>query len=284
MEDAAKKRVSYFPGCSCHGTGIEYDLSSRDVCAALGVELAELEDWNCCGTSSAHAVEARLSIALCARNFRLARDQGQETVVTPCAACFSRLKHAAVHIRDHGAPEGMPDLVEAPEVLHLLDVLTLPEVLEAMESWPGRRPLSGLKAVCYYGCLTVRPPGVTGAPCPENPTTMDRLLTLMGAEVLAWPSKTECCGSSLSLTRSDLVVSAVTGIAEMAARAGAEVMVTACPLCFVNVDTRQAGPRPVPVMYFTELMAFYLGLPAARRTLWRHQVSPTSALRARGVV
>jgi len=170
------------------------------------------------------------------------------------------------------------------EVLHLLDVLATPETLDALEVWPGAASLGGLRAVCYYGCLTVRPPRLTGADSPENPTSMDRLLGAMGVDVCQWPSKTECCGSSLSLTRTELVVDATTEIADTAKRAGAEVMVTACPLCFVNLDMRQSAGVPVPVMYFTELMALYMGLPGAHRTLRHHQVSPVGPLRARGVV
>ena len=114
--------VSYFPGCSGHGTGTEYDRSARQVCQALGLELLELEDWNCCGATSAHATDAQLAVALGARNLGLAEALEPDAVVTPCAACFSRLKHAQHHLLEHGTPLGLPEVKGRVQVLHLLDL------------------------------------------------------------------------------------------------------------------------------------------------------------------
>jgi heterodisulfide reductase subunit B len=275
--------VSYFPGCSGHGTGVEYDRSTRQVCQALGIELREIDDWNCCGATSAHATDAELATALCARNLSLAEAQGLDTLVTPCAACFNRLKHSQVHLEEHGTPLGLPEVTGSARVLHILDLLSQPERLERLEA---RRfnELHKLEVVTYYGCLITRPPEVTGAKDPENPTTMDRILSQMDIKVQRWPYKTRCCGTSLAMTRTEVVVDLCTELANMAARAGAEAIVTACPLCFVNLDTRQRGETPMPIFYFTELMALFMDLDGARRTVRKHQISPVPLLKSKGVM
>lgn len=281
--DAAALAVSYFPGCSGHGTGLEYDLSSRSVCAALDIELREIEDWNCCGASSAHATDEELAVALGARNLGLAEAQGLAQVVTPCAACYSRLKHSQVHLEAHGTPLGLDEVKGTTQVVHLLELLAEPARLERLEELRFTE-LGKLAVVTYYGCLITRPPGVTGAKDPENPTSMDRILEQIGVQVKRWPYKTRCCGTSLAMTRSDLVEELCTLLADMAVRASADAIVTACPLCFVNLDTRQRAERQVPIFYFTELMALFMDLDGARKTLRMHHVSPVALLRSKGVM
>lgn len=276
MAQALSQPLAYFPGCSGHGTGLEYDLSTRRVCEALGVRLEELEDWNCCGASSAHALDAELSAALGERNLTLAEATGASQLVVPCAACYSRLKHAAVELEAEGAA------TVGTEVVHLLELLSEESLLERLAAKKFNE-LHRLKVAPYYGCLITRPPEVTGAEDAEDPTSMDRILRTMEIEVVSWPYKTRCCGTSLAMTRSDIVERLTAAIVEMAARAGAEAIVTACPLCFVNLDTRQRGSRPLPVFYFTELMALYLDVDGARAIPRRHQVSPVGLLRSKGV-
>lgn len=279
----ADTSVSYFPGCSGHGTGAEYDRSARKVCNALGIDLVEIEDWNCCGATSAHALDDELAVALGARNLGLAEETGIDRFVTPCAACFSRLKHSQVHLEEHGTPLGLPEVEGRTDVLHLLELLAASDPLGRLEELRSTG-LEKLELVTYYGCLITRPPEITGAKDPENPTTMDRILEQMGATVKPWPYKTRCCGTSLAMTRSDLVEELCTDLAQMASRAGAEAIVTACPLCFVNLDTRQQTERKIPIFYFTELMALFMDLEGAKKTLKMHQVSPVALLESKGVV
>lgn len=281
-EVTTQTSVSYYPGCSGHGTGVEYDASTRMVCAELGIELHEIEDWNCCGATSAHALDNDLSLALGARNLALAEASGLDQMMVPCAACFNRLRHAAVHIEEHGTPLGLPSVEGRTEVVHLLDILATEERLEALEARKFNE-LHKLKVVPYYGCLITRPPEVTGAVDPENPTSMDRLLERMAVEVLTWPYKTRCCGTSLAMTRTDLVEKFSTELVRMAQRAGADAIVTACPLCFVNLDTRQQTKEPLPIFYITEVMALYMDAEGARSLFRRHQVSPTPLLRSKGM-
>ena len=277
-------KVSYYPGCSLHGTAVEYEESTQAVCQMLGIELNELPDWNCCGASSAHSIYEDLAIALPARNLAIAEEVGLDLVV-PCAACFQRFKVAEKHIR-----EGKEPTVDTPyqgkvPIKHLLDFLCEEEVLKVIQK-KVKRPLAGLKAVCYYGCLTVRPPKVTDAANCENPQAMDDLITLLGAESYPWSYKTDCCGGSLMLSRTDIVVRLTGKLLHMAEEAGANCMVTACPLCQANLDTRQAEASKalgkdfhLPIFYFTELLGLAMGCGEVGHWAKRHIVDPSDLLR-----
>jgi heterodisulfide reductase subunit B len=281
--------VSYYPGCSLHGMAAEYDESIRAVCRALDVSLAELSDWNCCGASSAHFVDDELAVRLSARNMAIAEESGRELLV-PCAACFQRLKHA-----DKELKEDAPRWIETPydgkaEIFHVNDFFDRPELLSAMKE-KVVRPLSGLAGVAYYGCLSQRPPRITDAVNPENPVAMDDLMRLIGMEVRPWSYKTDCCGASLTLTRTDVVHKLSGDLFEAAVEAGAECMVTDCPLCQSNLDTRQgeieAGRGAkfgLPVFYLTELMALAFGDSGVARWWKKHFVDPAPLLRSKGLV
>jgi len=281
--------VSYYPGCSLHGMAAEYDESIRAVCGALGVSLSELSDWNCCGASSAHFMDDKLAVRLSARNMAIAEETGRELLV-PCAACFQRLKHA-----DKELKEDAPRWIEQPyegkaEIFHVNDFFDRPELLEAMKE-KVVRPLEGLAGVAYYGCLSQRPPRITDAENPENPVAMDDLMRLIGMEVRPWSYKTDCCGASLTLTRTDVVHKLSGDLFEAAVEAGAECLVTDCPLCQSNLDTRQreieAGRGAqfgLPVFYVTELMALAFGDSGAARWWKKHFVDPAPLLRSKGLV
>lgn len=275
-------KISYYPGCSLHGTAREYDESTKAVSRMLGVELCELPDWNCCGASSAHSTDEDLALGLAARNLAIARREGKDVVV-PCAACYSRLKAAEQHASH---PEGE----QVFKVLSLLEFLFRPELQEKIQAL-RKKPLTGLKVVSYYGCLLVRPPRVTGAQKYENPEEMDRLMGLLGAEAVPWSYKTDCCGGSLVLTRTDIVRRLARKLFDKAREAGAEAIAVACPLCQGNLDMRQeeiaqeAGQHyDLPVLYFTELMGLALGHPEADKWFKRHLVDPQRLLLAKGLM
>ncbi len=281
--------VSYYPGCSLHGMAAEYDESIRAVCRALDVSLAELADWNCCGASSAHFVDDKLAVQLSARNMAIAEEAGRELLV-PCAACFHRLKHA-----DKELKEDAPRWLEKPyegkaEIYHVNDFFDRPELLAAVKE-KVVRPLKGLAGVAYYGCLSQRPPKVTDAKHPENPVAMDDLMRLVGMEVRPWSYKTDCCGASLALTRTDVVHKLSGDLFEAAVEAGAECMVTDCPLCQSNLDMRERDIEAergaqfgLPVFYITELMALAFGDSGAARWWKKHFVDPAPLLRSKGLV
>ncbi|MCK5429872.1 MAG: hypothetical protein KAI94_10405, partial [Anaerolineales bacterium] len=150
-----------------------------------------------------------------------------------------------------------------------------------------KKSLKDLRLVCYYGCLLTRPPEVTEAQHPENPTDMDDLMIALGAEVLDWSYKTTCCGAAHSLTRPDIVISLSGNLVNHAREAGAEAIVVSCPLCHMNLDARQFQmevDEPVPVLYFTQLMALALGLPEKAAALHKNLVDPRPLLRIKGLI
>ena len=275
-------KVSYYPGCALHGTAREYDESTKAMSALLGVELCELPDWNCCGASSAHVTDDSLAHNLVARNLAIAEKEGLDVVV-PCAACYSRLKGGEREIEAGG--KKLPF-----RILSLLELLVDDDLADRIKGMI-KRPLTGLKMVSYYGCLLVRPPKVTGAKKYENPEEMDRLLSLMGAEMIPWSYKTDCCGGSLVLTRTDIVRRLIRKLFDKALEAGAEAIAVACPLCQSNLDTRQeeisseAGKKyDLPILYFTELIGLSLGHPDAGKWWKRHFVDPTKLLASKGLI
>jgi len=282
-------KVSYYPGCSLHSTGIEYDESTQQVCQALDIELDELKDWNCCGAGSAHCIDEVLSLELPARNLAIAEEAGLDLVI-PCAACFQRFKVTDKHIR-----EGKEPAIDTPyqgkvPVKHLLDFLCEEKHIKSIKE-KVKKPLAGLKVVCYYGCLITRPPKITDAIKYENPQAMDELLTLLGAETLPWAYKTECCGGSLLLSRPDIVVKLTGKLIQKAEEVGADCIVTACPLCQANLDTKQKEiskdlNREVlfPSFYFTELLGLALGCEEASKWVGRHIVNPHDLLKSKGLL
>lgn len=281
--------VSYYPGCSLHGMAAEYDESIRAVCQSLDVSLVELADWNCCGASSAHFMDDELAVRLSARNMAIAERAGRELLV-PCAACFQRLKHADHQLKEH-AGRWIGEPYEGRAVIyHVNDFFDRPELVERIRQ-KVQRPLSGLAGVPYYGCLSQRPPKVTDAQRPENPVAMDQLLRVLGMDVRPWSYKTDCCGASLTLTRTDVVHKLSARLFEAAVEAGAECLVTDCPLCQSNLDTRQRdieaerGKRfDLPVFYLTELMALAFGDGRTGRWWKRHFVDPTPLLQSKGLL
>jgi heterodisulfide reductase subunit B len=275
--------VSYYPGCSLKSTASEYDKSLRAVCSELGVELRELEDWNCCGASSAHCTNEWLSVALPARTLAIA-EKHQEDLLVPCVACFNRLRWADKQIKEGKAPNIGFSYAGKLAIRHAVDILGEEQLTQTL-SKKLRKPLKGLRLVCYYGCLTVRPPEVTGYSDYENPVDMDRLMELIGAEVLDWPYKTDCCGGSLAISRPDLVVRLSGKLISMAREAGADALVVGCPMCHANLDTRQeeisqelGEEYSMPIFYFTELLGLAIGYPKAKRWFKKHIVNPFSLL------
>jgi len=283
-------KYAYFPGCSLHSTAKEYEMSARAVCRELGIELEEIPDWNCCGATSAHSLSKDLSIALPMRNLAKAEQMGMD-VIAPCAACFNRLKSADALAKDE--PETLKPISEKTGIEYkgAINVISL---LEAISRIGGeeikshvKRDLSAMKVACYYGCLLLRPPDITAFDDPENPRSLDDIVTACGAEAVNWPYKTECCGASLSISKSDVVVKLAHDILSMAKRAGANCLTAVCPLCQGNLDMRQTQIEAkygekfgIPVLYFTQLMGLAFGIPEGELGLKRLMVSASPVLAA----
>lgn len=277
--------LSYYPGCSLEASAKEYNLSAVAVCKALGIELRELEDWVCCGATSAHSTNQKLALALPAQNLSQAQETGLDLAI-PCAACYNRMKRT-----DYVLKNDEQKRLELEEIINFkyngsIKVMSL---LEAIADGLGAdavaekvtKPLQGMKVACYYGCLLVRPPHITCFDNPENPMSMDHLIKAVGADPVKWSYKTDCCGASLSMTASATVEKWVTKIIDMAEEAGAQALATACPLCQSNLEmrrkTRLGG---MPVFYFTELIGIALGLPDTDKWLAKHLIDPAPLLRS----
>ena len=282
------KEVSYYPGCSLHGTAREYDESIRGVSSILGLQLHELEDWTCCGASSAHCTDDELAFELAARNLAIAEKSDRDLLV-PCVACYSRFKTAEKEVKEHSRKSHSGYQGKVP-IQYALDFFCDEPILEEVKK-KLNKPLSGLKVACYYGCLTVRPPQMTGIKDYENPQHMDRLMEVLGAEPIPWSYKTDCCGASLVMTRTDIVRKLGLRILSMAKEAEADCLVTGCTMCQANLDTRQdefdkgAGEKyDIPILYFTELMGLAMGNKEVKKWLGRHLTDPIKVLKAKGLI
>jgi heterodisulfide reductase subunit B len=263
-------KYAFFPGCSLESTAWDFDRSTRAVCRELGIELLDIPDWVCCGSTPAHATSASLAVALPVMNLQKAQAMGMP-VMTACASCYARLRTANYRVRNE--PEdrrraeritGSPYAGET-EVHHVLDVLVNHFGLDQVRA-KVKQPLGGLRVACYYGCLLTRPPEIVAFDNPEHPTSMDDLLSAAGAEPVEWPYKTECCGASLSMTNAKAVGRLGYKLLSMARLSGAECLAVACPLCQMNLDLRQADAKlhgeipATPVLYVTQLLGLALGL------------------------
>ena len=284
--------VAYYPGCSLHSTASEFDRSARAVCEALGMALVEPKGWVCCGSSAAHRSDPEAALRLPMENLAVVEQSGFREVTMPCAACFNRHRAAQHEIRRDARCKAAVDRAlgytyrDTVQVSTLIDAL-LRHVGREKVAEKVQRPLAGLSVVCYYGCLLTRPPQVTGASHPENPTDMDALVSALGAKVLDWSYKTACCGAAHSLIRPDIVLKLSSDLIGQARKAGADVIAVACPLCHTNLDARQFQmglEEPMPVMFFTQLMALALGLPEKDAVLGKNLVDPRPLLRKRGLV
>jgi len=283
---------AFFPGCSMEGTAHDYQKSSLAVSKALGLGLPEIPGWTCCGSTSAHQTDHLLSIALPAKN--LAAAEGK-TVAVGCAACYSRLKIANYEIATNAETRKTvasvlgQDYDGKTEILHLLEIMVrdvgMRKIAQAV-----KHPLKGLKVVTYYGCLLTRPPEATKFDDVENPTLMDQVMAAAGATVVDWPHKTECCGAGYSITDVAIVKQLTREILAMAKAAGADCIVTACPMCQMNLDLRQQDTEKasgetfnLPVFYFTQLLGLAFGISRKDLGLRSLVVSPKQLLAARGI-
>jgi heterodisulfide reductase subunit B len=280
-------RYAYYPGCVAEGSGREYEMANRAVAARLGLELVEIEDWNCCGATPGHNTGHLLGLALPARNLALTSDMGLD-VVAPCAACYNRLVTAQREIACDPELQVLMGRLLGRDYRGDRRVLSMPEAVAAVGAERMKaltvRPLEGLTVACYYGCLLVRPPAVIRGDDPEDPRLLDDLLRGVGATTVDWAHKTECCGAAQALPHEEVVLCRVRRILEAAVTSRADCIATACPLCHANLDQRQARVNRrfgtdyrMPVLYFTQLLGLAFGLNPGELGLGLHFV-PTAEL------
>jgi heterodisulfide reductase subunit B len=283
-------KVSYYPGCSLEGTALEYNESMKSVSAVLGIELEELPDWTCCGSSSAHVTSDSLAVSLAARNLLIADKIGRDVLV-PCAACFQRLKAAEKALKSGKPVEGIAGQYRGKlNIVHPADFIW-EKLGEKALIKQVKKPLTALNPVCYYGCLTSRPPKITDAANPEDPQAMDAIMGALGANVKNWSYKTDCCGGNLVLTHTELAKKLIKKLFDMALEAEADCIVVGCPMCHSNLDTRQkeikkdnGEPYNIPIYYFTELIGLAFGETSVERWLNKHLTEAKGLLRKKGLL
>jgi heterodisulfide reductase subunit B len=289
-------KVSYYPGCSLEVTARPYNLSCQQVCRSLGIELAEVPEWICCGSSAGLKKDHLLSLSLSAKNLALIDQQSLKNVLIPCPFCYRRLLSAREEIQgDAQTAETVKGIIESDlqakysiqNILEFLQTVVGPEDLKSKI----RKPLKGLKVIPYYGCYLVKPRQVTRFDDPENPVSMDEILRTLGAEVLSWDFKTECCGASLSLTKTEKVVELSSRLLKEAVWKGADAVAVACQLCQSNLDMRQGEVwkrekknYQLPILYITQLVGLTLGCSDRDLGLDHHLIDPRPVLKERGLL
>jgi heterodisulfide reductase subunit B2 len=263
----------YYPGCSLEGSALEYNISTKAVLAALGVELQELPDWTCCGATAASAISPLLSLALPARNLAIAESIADGCdILVPCSACYLNLKKAEETIRrEPGMLDKLNEILETENlklsgrvrVRHLLDVLSRDITSTQIQS-RTERPLSRLSIAPYYGCQCLRPYPVFDNP--EKPVSMNAMIEEAGARVHPWTMGGVCCGASNLNTHPSVGISLVSDLLKEAR--GADAIVTVCPMCQLNLEAYQHKvsaacnePLQIAVLYLPQLLGIAFGLP-----------------------
>ncbi len=271
-------KLAYYPGCVARATGKEYEISTRSVCSALGIELEEIDDWNCCGAT--HVSNELVAVGLAARN--LARTE--LPVMTGCSICYSKLRSAVLRLEDNGVRRKVNSVLEreyiGAEVKHLIEVIM--EVLEGADDGVITS-LEGLKVAPYYGCLLTRPCG--GIDSPENPAVLEKLLRTLGAEPVDFRLKMKCCGGPIFMTEEVAASDTAFKILECAKESGADAIMVVCPLCHLMLDANQHAMEKkfgaeigLPILYVTQLTGLALGLGAEELGMDMNSVSPAPVL------
>lgn len=266
-------KLAYYPGCVSLSTGKEMDKSTRAVFSKLEIELEELEDWNCCGAT--HVSNEMVATGLAARNM----SQTELDIVTSCSICYSNLRAAAMKLEDVEVRAKVNAVLEkeykGARIRHALDVIL--EVLEKDDQGIVL-PLKELKVAPYYGCLLSRPVGVYS---PEYPVVLEKLIRILQADAVDFRLKTFCCGGPIFMPKEEAADETAHRILLDAKKAGAEVIVTVCPLCQLMLDTKQRVLEQqhgeeigIPVLYVTQLVGIALGLGPDELGMEMNAVSP----------
>jgi heterodisulfide reductase subunit B len=289
------KKISYYPGCSLESTAIDFNASVQKLMKVLGINLEEIPDWNCCGTTPAHNVSKDMTVDLSARNLFLARKTGFDEILSPCVSCYCKLYEAANILNGKDASRTEKDSHEkrgriiekfknigaSPDDKFNFRIYSIAEYLlnnnalirdrylelKASVKEPEKSILENMRPVCYYGCVLFRTDYVPRFDSMENPTSMERVLESADIKSRDFSFKTECCGAILSLTYKNIVLKLSKEILDAAIEAGANCIIVCCPLCQQNLDMRQGQINKfyktnykIPVYYISQVLGMALGL------------------------
>ncbi|QLQ20668.1 MAG: CoB--CoM heterodisulfide reductase iron-sulfur subunit B family protein [Exiguobacterium profundum] len=301
------KKVGYYPGCALEGTGHAYNRSTKEVGKALGLDLVELKNWNCCGAMEVKNIDPQVQTYLSARNLTIAKDMGFEKVMAPCNGCYHNLKKAEYDLKNNAHAVEVNERISRKaghatyqpgqvETIHALDWIKN-AIGEEELARRVKHSLKGMKVANYYGCMYTRPRHIfpekdkgPGSESTLKPHFMDDLLGAAGAENVEFPLKTACCGGAHALSDSDTSTKLVLNILETAEACGAEVIATECPTCHTGLEMHQVRAEKVlgrktkvKILYFTQLLGMALGLSAKKVGVNELMSDPSDLLRAKGL-
>lgn len=282
---------AYYPGCSLKASSKAYEQANERVAEVLGLTFQEIDDWNCCGATEYFSLNSIPAYSLVARNLSLAAKQGQPDLVAPCSACYSNLRKTDQYMRKEPdlskkvnqalAAGGLHYEPGTLRVRHLLDVICEDVGPDAIAE-RVTQPLKGLRLAPYYGCLLTRPDSAYN---PEYPTHLDTLLSALGATVVDFPMKTHCCGGHMTQISEGTAYELIRRIVHNADEYRADIIVTICPMCQLNLDAYQPQANryfgtaySIPVLFFTQMMGLAFGLKPKDLGLGSEIVSATPAL------
>ncbi len=293
MSDNAIHRYAYYPGCSITKNAAAYGVSTEAIVRTLDIDLHEITDWNCCGASEYFSINQLPAYALVARNLAIAADEGGTDLVAPCSMCYVNLYKTDKNMAAYpelgekvnealGAGQLAYDAGEM-KVRHLLDIVVNDAGYDAVAE-NVKKPLYNLRLAPYYGCLIVRPD--TGFDDVEYPTTMDKLMEILGATVVDFPLKAECCGGHMTQISDQVALELIRRLLHNAAEYEADAIVTVCPMCQLNLDAYQNDVNKrfgtnynIPILYFTQMMGLAFGHSPKELGIGKELVSAEPALR-----
>jgi len=284
--------IGYYPGCTLHASSSLYDVQSRKIFNEIGITLNEIEDWNCCGATSAGKIDDFLAVAMPARNIGIAEAEGFSEMVIPCSACYSKTLMAQKQLEDN---IDLKEEINAElskkvrgtiKVSSILEVLLTPSASNELAAKVVKE-LKGILAACYYGCLQTRFPfKIPIHDDVENPQGMERILKLLKAKTIDWSYKTDCCGASASVDDESTAFNLMTKIMKDALARGANCLVVTCPLCQLNLDAYQNKfckkhgiQDRLPVYFITELIGLALGMDPDELQIDRHFIDGSELLK-----
>jgi heterodisulfide reductase subunit B2 len=301
-------KVAYYPGCALEGSGGPYDKSTRVLVKALGLEMENIRDYNCCGAMEVKNIHPMLQTYLSSRVMALAsQEMGIDTVMAPCNGCYHNLKKAEYETATSDkAMQTVQDLArKADDPVYQGDVRTL-HLLEWLMEELGtegikqkmQKSLNGIKVANYYGCMYVRPRQIfpekdqgAGSESTYKPHFMDDLLGAAGAVNIDFPLKTACCGGAHTLSDSDTSTQLVLNIIQAAEDAGAEIIATECPTCHSGLEMHQVRAETefgiksnVKVIYFTQLLGLALGLSPRKLGVHENISDSIGLLKEKGII
>jgi heterodisulfide reductase subunit B2 len=284
MGNSRLQEMTYFPGCSLATSARENNQSLNKFCRQFDIHLIELEDWNCCGSSSAHSIDSGVAMDLPARNLFLAPND--RPLLAPCPSCFLRLRHAHLHLKENEDTRGSYEKMFGRPFNPDLQIMNFFELLETMNKKgvfkENVRNLNGLTFASYYGCMLARPPALRHEK--NFFGLMENTLSSLGGTPVSWNHSSRCCGTFLSVSRPYIATRSVNEIVANAIDSGAECIITACAMCHLNLEIRCGLKQKIPVFHFSEILSLSVGINDHKGWFKRHLVDPGPLLKSKNLI